>query len=138
MRNELEDGALHEGTHLEFGWSLADGDADGLDYSIHDATFGVGLDSQIGEDGWAVFGGGVACQHVRLDVDSTEFDGKNSVGPYIALQGGWRVTNWFEPCARADATAYLPNISSTIGIELGARIHVVDPAAVFFGWRYAH
>lgn len=138
VRKELKGEPDHQGPHLEAGWSLADGDADGIDFAIHDATVGFGYDWNIGTEGWAGFVGGLAWQHLDLDVEGTDFDGEDSFGPYVALQGGWRVTTWLEPFARADAGFYLPDIGSTIGIELGARIHVVEPAAMFVGWRYAH
>lgn len=137
VRKEFEGEPDHEDAHFEAGWSLTDGDDDDLDFAIHDMTVGIGSDRRIGEDGWAGFVGGLAWQHLELDVEGTDFDGADSVGPYLALQGGWRVMTWLEPFARADVDLYLPDFGSTLGFEVGARIHV-DPAALFLGWRYAH
>ncbi len=88
MRKELEGAPDHQGAHLEAGWSLSDGDVDDLEFTIRAATLGVGLDWDIGGDGWAGLVGGLAWQHIDLDLYATDFDDKDSFGPYVALQGG--------------------------------------------------
>ncbi len=137
VRKDLEGEVDHDGTFLELGWNLAEGDADGVDYSIHTVALGFGLDGRIGEDGWAGVASGIAWQHSDFDAATPVLDGEDGIGPYIAVQGGWVATPWLEAFARGDLALYFPDFSSLFGFEAGARFHVIEHAPIFVGWRYA-
>ncbi|MCK6447614.1 MAG: hypothetical protein L6Q99_14575 [Planctomycetes bacterium] len=137
VRKPLDDGATHDGLHLEASWRADDGETDELDYTIQTVSFGVGMDREVGEQGWIGGVGGLAWRTAQLDVTPDEYESMSDFGSYAALQGGWRATSWLEPYARAQGALFLRELGHELSIEAGARIHAIEHASLFVGWRYA-
>jgi hypothetical protein len=137
VRKTLDGTDDPSGPQVELGWNSVQGETEALDYSIRIATLGAGTGILVGEQGWFGLAAGIAWQMNDLDPSAVELEADDDLGPYFALEGGWRATSWLEPCARADATVYLNEYASTTGFEAGVRLHVIEHTALFLGWRWA-
>ncbi|MBI5433824.1 MAG: hypothetical protein HZA52_13410 [Planctomycetes bacterium] len=137
VEKRLSGTAVHDGTHLEAEWRMADGETEALDYSIETLALGFGVDRTVGEHGWIGAVGGLAWQGADFDTTPDELEDLNGVGPYFALQAGWLATPWFEPYARAGGSLYFPEFGNELSVEAGARFHAFEHASLFVGWRYA-
>ncbi|MBL8857269.1 MAG: hypothetical protein JNL28_02020 [Planctomycetes bacterium] len=138
VRKQLGGGAVHEGAHLELGARSVAGSTDVLDYSLQTAAFGIGVDGALGERGWAGVTGGLLWQRSSFELPTEDLGSQHAAGPYLALQGGWMATPWLEPFARAEAAFLFREFISVYSLELGLRLHLIDHAALFCGWRRAH
>lgn len=138
VRKELSGEADHTGAHLELGGSTSEGTTNDLDYSIQSAQLGIGLDGVIAERGWAGVAIGVQWQRTGFALPAQDLGEQTNVGPYLAVQGGWRVTPWLEPYARAEAAFLFRDFISQAGIEAGLRFHLIDHAALYLAWRRVH
>lgn len=138
VRKVFEGEPDHDGTYVEAGWREASGDTAGVDYRISTVSVAFGTDSPVGTSGWAGFASGLAWQRSDFDSELQDLDRDDAYGPVVIVQGGWLATTWLEPCARADLGLYFPDFSTALGVEVGARFHVVEHAALFAGWRYTY
>jgi hypothetical protein len=123
---------------VEGEWVHAQGDADDFDYSIDTLNAGVGLQGPLGKQGFASSSVGLSLQLPEFETDSDDLDGDLGVGPYGAVEGGWRATEVVEPYARMLGAIYFPDASTYFSAELGVRFHVIECCALFGAWRYAH
>jgi hypothetical protein len=123
-------------THLEGAWTRATGSTSQLDYTIHTVNVGFGVEGTLGNEGWSGVAAGASLQRTEFESNSVSIEGDTSIGPYVALEGGWHATPIVEPLARMELAFYLPDFSSILGIEIGARFHVVEHGALFAGWKY--
>lgn len=135
-RKFLDDDPKKQRKFLEAAWTKTGGDSSELDYKIDTLCAGLGVEGALGRDGWVALAGGLSLQDPEFDTAGSNIDGQVGYGPYVALEGGWQATPTLEPFARTDLALYLPEFSSTFGIEAGVRIHVVEHGAFFAGWRY--
>lgn len=122
--------------HIEGAWIRASGSDRDLDYSIHTLNAGAGVEGELGQQGWSAVAGGLSLQDVDLDSSAIGVNHNAGLGLYAALEGGWHATTVVEPYARIEAALYFVDFGTTLSIEAGARLHVVDHAALFVGWRY--
>jgi len=136
VRMELDGTDDHQGSHVEAGWRFVDGDVNGLEYRIDTATLGMGLDATIAEHGWFGVVAGLSWQRTRFETAAEGPESDAGLGPYVALEGGWELTPQVEPYARADAAAYLPDASTTLGLEAGVRVRIATSVAAYVGWRH--
>jgi len=137
VRQSMDGTADHDGTFVEAAWDSVNGDTNGLDYSVGQASFGFGIDGPIDTEGWAGVVTGVGWQMPDFESVSEDFDPDDAIGPWVAIQGGWMATSWLEAYARTDVGLYFKDMNTMFSIQIGARFHFVEPAAFFVGWRYA-
>lgn len=137
VRKELGASGDKPGPHLELGWTSTSGETGPLEYSISTANLGGGMDFLVGGKGWIGFGGGVAWQLNDLTTSPEDIEDHNSIGPYVAFEGGWHATPWLEPYVRLDGMLFFDQWAQTTMYEGGLRFHPVEHAAIFVGWRHA-
>lgn len=134
VRKALDAKAEHDGSFLEVGGELADGDAGGIDYSITTVEIGAAFDVPVAESGWAGAFGGIGWLHTELD-SASGFDDEDAIGPYGGGQAGWFLSPAIVLYARAQIGLYLKDFSNVVGVQGGVRVHAFERASLFLGWR---
>lgn len=135
VRKTLDGTDDHSGPFAEAGWTSASGSAGEIDYRIETWNLGAGMEWPATEQLRVVVGGGLGWQVNGFDDASGVVHVGNGLGPYVTLEAGWLATPWLEPYVRAGGMLALNQLSYTEQLELGARLHLVQPAVFFIGWR---
>ncbi|MBK7876082.1 MAG: hypothetical protein IPJ77_10060 [Planctomycetes bacterium] len=136
-RKELGTGVDAPRTFVELSADSVEGTASVLDYRIRAIELGGGIETDFGERFWGGLSGGLAFHHAELDTTPSDFDDETGFGGYAAVEGGFRAASWLLLYARADSTLYFGRLTTRDRIEVGARIPLAGPAALYAGWRQA-
>lgn len=135
-RKEIEGPIEGKQTFVEGAWTRATGDAGDFEYSINTLNGGMAFESELANEGRVAVAVGLSVLTTEFETAASRLDDDFSLGPYVAVEGGWRASPTIEPFARIEAAGYLLELSSIFAVEIGARVHVIDNAALFAGWRY--
>jgi hypothetical protein len=119
--------------HAELDWSSVRGDSGTLDYAIDAAMLGAGVDFALGGQAWLGVAAGLEWQLLDFETSAGELHDDDDQGLYAALEGRWLPTAWLEPYALLDSAFFSDATRSRI--EAGMRLHVIEHAALFAGWR---
>ena len=132
-----DDGDARAGPRVELSWRRADGETDELDDSIDVATLGARAAVPVGDRAGPASAPGSPGRRTTSTPETIDLDSDDGVGPYLAVEGGRRATDRLEPYARVEGELYLNEYATTLALEGGVRLHAIEHAAPFVGWRYA-
>lgn len=138
VRKQLTGEPGRDGSHLEAGYARADGETERLDYEFETLSLGYGVEKGLGERAWLGLFGGLAWHGTDFEAQPDRLESESEFGPYFGVEGGYRATAWLEPYGRVTGAVYFPALGQESSIDAGVRVHAIEHANLFVGWRFTH